>query len=225
MSEKIISINDIITKERQAKGLISTTEIANMLNTSNKVILENAKKLFPNKEFENGKTTFFNEKEISEIIKNIDYDNSQAKEPLLVGKGKIKTELMLKEELQEQIEQAKQLPKQEKLTLALSTFQSLLEDLQKENKEVKQENKDLKDWKTEKLYIENEKYNSKELRVKINRVIRQKAQDFYNNNYKDCWNYYFKLYSDLHCFKGTQNLEMIQDRGHLKEFYNLILNK
>ena len=227
MSDKILSINDIIEQERLAKGLVSTSELAKMLNTSNKDILDNAKKLFTNKKFENGKTTFFNEREVSEIIKNIDYDNSRAKEPLLAGKGQVKTELMLKEELKEQIEQAKQLPKQEKLTLALSTFQSLLEDLQKENKELTKENTELKEKEQERLYIENEKYKSKELRSKINKMIRKYC---YNNNvnYSDFMIKLYRIYDNIHCFPFKENykeyIDIIQERGHLKELYNIVLN-
>ena len=216
MSEKIISINDIITKERQAKGLVSTTEIANMLNTSNKVILENAKKLFPNKQFENGKTTFFNEKEITILLDKLQNNNSNQYDLNRSSKG-INTTSTNDLIITKQYNNFNQLSIQDKIKFSFQCQADIIKELN--------ENKELKDWKTEKLYIENEKYKSDELRTKINRVIRQKAQDFYNNNYKDCWNYYFKLYSDLHCFKGTQNIEMIQDRGHLKEFYNLILNK
>ena len=135
-----------------------------------------------------------------------------------------KTDLMIREEFQHQIMQAKALPKQEKLTLALSTFQSLLEDLQKDNEQKQQEINELTDWKTEKLYIENEQYKSKELKTKINRLIRKIAIERFNKDFKATWNYYFNIYCSMHCFKGSQNLEMIKDRGDLKEFYNIILN-
>lgn len=145
---------------------ITTSELAKILNTQNNVILNTAKKYIPNKIIENSVATFFNEEETSIIIKNLDYNNSQAKEPFTAVKGTIKTTLMLQNEidnslnlpltLSKQIETAKSLPKEEKITLALATFQSLLEDLEH--------------------------------------------------------------------FKGQQNLDLVQDRGHLKEFYNLILN-
>lgn len=145
---------------------ITTSELAKILNTQNNVILNTAKKYIPNKIIENSVATFFNEEETSIIIKNLDYNNSQAKEPFTAVKGTIKTTLMLQNEidnslnlsltLSKQIETAKSLPKEEKLPLALATFQSLLEDLEH--------------------------------------------------------------------FKGQQNLDLVQDRGHLKEFYNLILN-
>ena len=43
-------INERGEANKQEK-LMNTTEIANILHTSNKVILENAKKLFPDKKF------------------------------------------------------------------------------------------------------------------------------------------------------------------------------
>lgn len=224
MSEKIVSINDLIEQERKAKGLVSTTEIAKMLNTSNKVILENAKKLFKEKEFKNGNTTFFNEKEVAILIDKIQNNNSNQYNLNSTSKA-VNTTATSDLMVAKQYNNFSQLSIQEKIKFSFQCQADIIKELNEKNIELTNENKDLKDWKTEKLYIENEKYNSKELRTKINRVIRQKTQDFYNGNYKDCWNYYFKLYNDLHCFKGTQNLEMIQDRGHLKEFYDLILNR
>lgn len=204
------------------KRFITTTELANMLNTTNNVILNVAKKCGIEKEIKNGVATYWNEEEVSKIINNIDYDNSQSKQALTEIKGTIKTEIMLNEEFNRQIEKAKSLPRQEKLTLALTTFQSLLEDLQEDNRRKQQENEELKNWKTEKLYIENEKYQSKELRTKINKRIRQIARDT-DSKHSDIWNKYFSIYSNIHCFSGKQSLDLIQDRHHLKEFYNLTL--
>ena len=81
----------------------------------------------------------------------------------------------------------------------------------------------MQNWKTEKLYIENEKYKSN-VCAKINRLIRKIAFERFNKDFKATWNYYFDIYCSMHHFKGLQNLEMIKDRGDLKEFYNIILN-
>ena len=116
------------------------------------------------------------------------------------------------------------MPRQEKLTLALSTFQSLLEDLQEDNKQKQTTIDELQNWKTEKLYVENERQNKEILGIKINRLIRKIAFERFNKDFKATWNYYFDIYCSMHCFKGSQNLEMIKDRGDLKEFYNIILN-
>lgn len=206
-------MTELINKE----NLITTSELAKMLNTSNKVVLDIAKKYLPNKKIENGKTTYWNEKETSTIIKNIDYNNSQAKQPLLASKGEIKTQLMIKEEANNSLNNLKSLDIQEQIKASFLLQQNIIQQLNNENNE-------LKDWKNEKLAIDNKEYKKRELRAKINRLIRLKSRDLFKNNYKDTWNHYFKLYGNIHCFVGTQNLQMIEDRGHLNEFYNLLLD-
>ena len=131
---------------------------------------------------------------------------------------------MIKEQFNNTLEGIKKYSKDEKLTLGLSAFQALLEDLQADNIKLEKENNELKFKENERLYIENERYKTKELRTKINRYIRKVAKDIFNNNFKNTWNYYYNLYNNIHCFQGTQNLELIQDRGHLKEFYNILLS-
>lgn len=207
-------------------NLISIKDLANQLKTSEDTIKNCIKRIMPNK-MRNGIKTLLNETETSFIINELK-NNQKVVEQLTYEAGsqleQTKTELMIKEEFQHQIAQAKALPRQEKLTLALSTFQSLLEDLQKDNKQKQATIDELQNWKTEKLYIENEQYKSKELKTKINRLIRQIAIERFNKDFKGTWNYYLNLYCNIHCFKGGQTIEMITDRGDLKEFYNLILN-
>lgn len=211
--------------KNQETLLLSTKDIAHKLNTTKDVILAVVKKCLPNKEIKHGKATYFNEMETTVIIDYMKNNISNNRSVELTQQlENTKTDLMIREEFQHQIMQAKALPKQEKLTLALSTFQSLLEDLQKDNEQKQQEINELTDWKTEKLYIENEQYKSKELKTKINRLIRKIAIERFNKDFKATWNYYFNIYCSMHCFKGSQNLEMIKDRGDLKEFYNIILN-
>lgn len=57
------------------KELLSTTLLAMQLRTSNKVILENAKKCLPNKIIENGKNTYWNQEEITIIIEYLKENN------------------------------------------------------------------------------------------------------------------------------------------------------
>ena len=57
------------------KKLMTTKELADQLNTSSKVILENAKKCLPNKTIENGKATYWNESEITLIIEQMKTSN------------------------------------------------------------------------------------------------------------------------------------------------------
>lgn len=84
-------------KEKEEK-LVSTSELAKMLNTTNNVILSVARKNGIEKIVKNGVPIYWNEEEVDTIIKNIDYNNSQAKQALTKVKGSIKTDLMIKEE-------------------------------------------------------------------------------------------------------------------------------
>lgn len=59
--------------------IITTKELATTLNTSTKVVLENAKKCLPNKIIENGKPTYWNKAEVTvllDCIKNNPKTNS-----------------------------------------------------------------------------------------------------------------------------------------------------
>jgi hypothetical protein len=48
--------------------LMTTKQIADQLNTSTKVVLENARKCLPNKKIENGKPTYWNEAETTILL-------------------------------------------------------------------------------------------------------------------------------------------------------------
>lgn len=56
---------------------MTTKEFAEQLNTSPKVILENARKCLPNKVIENGKPTFWNEAEITVLLDFIKSNNNR----------------------------------------------------------------------------------------------------------------------------------------------------
>lgn len=64
-------MNDLSTEK-----LVTTKELAEKLNTSSKVILENAKKCLPNKIIKNGKPTYWNEYEITVLIEQLKSSNS-----------------------------------------------------------------------------------------------------------------------------------------------------
>lgn len=201
------------------QNLLTTTELARKLKTTRDVILARARKCLPNKTIERYKVTYWNEEEVTSLLNSFNGENKSNNRSVELTKQleNTKTQLMINQQFNNTIEEIKRYSKDDKLKIGLTAFQSLLEDLQQENNE-------LKDWKAEKLYIENEKYKSKELRAKINRLIRQVAVDRFDGDYGDTWNYYFNVYSKIHCFKNSQNINMIEDRGDLKEFYNLILN-
>lgn len=117
----------------------TTSDLSNMLNTTNDVILSNGKKLFPNKKIEQGKITVWSEKEASEIIKNIGYDSPNASKELMDTKGTIKTSLMIKEEANESLNILKQLEIQEQIKASLLLQQNIIEQLNNHN--IKLENK------------------------------------------------------------------------------------
>ena len=199
------------------KRFITTTELANMLNTTNDVILNCARRCNINKNIKNGVATYWNEEEATIILnefKNGNKSNNRSFE--LNSKVNITTTGKENELIMYKInEESKQLDLQEQIKLSFQLQANIIQQLNKENEE-------LKNWKTEKLYIENEKYQSKELRTKINKRIRQIARDT-DSKHSDIWNKYFSIYSNIHCFSGKQSLDLIQDRHHLKEFYNLTL--
>jgi hypothetical protein len=68
-----------VTQSEDAK--LSTTQLAKMLKTSNKVITENTKKCLPNKIIENGKLTFYNEAEVTVLIDYMKKNNNRVDTP------------------------------------------------------------------------------------------------------------------------------------------------
>ena len=77
-----------------ANEKITTKELAKQLNTSPKVILENAKKCLPNKKIENGKATFWNKAEVTVLIDCLKNNSSNhASDLYFESKGAISTEL------------------------------------------------------------------------------------------------------------------------------------
>ena len=119
-------------KEKEEK-LVSTSELAKMLNTTNNVILSVARKNGIEKIVKNGIPTYWNEKEVDIIIKNIDYNNSQAKQALTEVKGSIKTDLMIKEEANQSLENLKQLDIQDQIQASLLLQQNIIQQLRTHN--------------------------------------------------------------------------------------------
>lgn len=74
--------------------MIATKELAKQLNTSPKVILENARKCLPNKKIENGKATLWNKAEVTVLIDCLKNNSSNhASDLYFESKGAISTEL------------------------------------------------------------------------------------------------------------------------------------
>lgn len=161
----------MLEKSNRNNKMISTSMLAKQLHTTNDVILDVARRSGIEKEIKNGVATYWNEKEVSVIIKNIDYNNSRAKAPLTETKGKIKTTLMLKEEAQNSLNNLTDLPIQDQIKASLVLQQNIIEQL---NDGVK-----LRDEKIERLEVKlgiNEEYYS----VKRVSMINKKSQKDYN---------------------------------------------
>ena len=98
---------------------------------------------------------------------------------------------------------------------------------EREKQEIEKDRNELLCFKQEVNNIYIKKYKSKELRSKINKEIRKKA---YENNmdYSTFTVNMYGKYDGIHNFPFRENyrgyLDTIQARGHLKEFYEMVLN-
>lgn len=98
---------------------------------------------------------------------------------------------------------------------------------EREKQEIEKDRNELLCFKQEVNNIYIKKYKSKELRSKIITLIRKKA---YENNmdYSTFTVNMYGKYDGIHNFPFRENyrgyLDTIQARGHLKEFYEMVLN-
>lgn len=65
-------MNELTTTEK----MMTTKELADFLKTDKKVVIENAKKYLPNKTFEQGKTAYWTEQEVTILIESMKNNNS-----------------------------------------------------------------------------------------------------------------------------------------------------
>lgn len=72
--KQIVPVRKVIAKPA-IETFMTTSEVAKQLNTSNKVVLENARKCLPDKKIENGKTTFWSKPEITQLIEQLKTSN------------------------------------------------------------------------------------------------------------------------------------------------------
>ena len=223
---------------------ITIKELAKQLKVSDKSIRNIIKQYFPDK-LENGKTTFLNEKEVSVILKEYK-TNTKRQEQLTSEAGaevqNTTTNFLEMQEAQtkslEGVEAIKKLSIKDQYRLSMQIQQNILKQLGEQNtllleqknkilqlnEQLQKQNEKLQHFQSETLYLENAKYKAKELRTKINKEIRKIAQEKFNNNYKNTWDFFYNKYSSIHCFTTKQDINLIQERGDLKEFYNLIIN-
>lgn len=137
--KEVTLLVDFMQKNNNRKDLTCTTvvqamttkEIAKQLSTSPKVVLENAKKCLPNKIFENGKTTYWTEKEVTILLEYVKMNSHRTDTTFTnVSKG-METELTNAL----RIEMAYQ-----KIDLIHKEIEKILQD---ENEKLKQENQKL----------------------------------------------------------------------------------
>lgn len=106
--------------------LMTTKEIAEQLGTSPKVILENARKCLPDKMIENGKTTFWNQEEVTVLIYFMKNNkatmfNSQARPAFTDGLRSVSTELTPALKLKKALELAQEAYEEELQILRAKT--------------------------------------------------------------------------------------------------------
>lgn len=153
-------------------NLISTSELANKLNTTKDVILAVVKKCLPNKEIKHGKATYFNEMETTIIIdhmKNNVSNNRSVEFNSTVSIATTSKDNQLK--MYKLNEESKTLDIQQQIQLAFQMQANVIKTLNENNDLLKQINNDL----TIKLDQNSEYYSIK--RVSI---INDKTQKSYN---------------------------------------------
>lgn len=69
-----------MANELATEKMMTTREVAEKLGTSTKVVLENARKCLPNKKIENGKSTFWTEREAAMIVETLKTNQPNGRE-------------------------------------------------------------------------------------------------------------------------------------------------
>ena len=226
------------------RGQLTTKQLAEQLKVSVDVITNCVRRVMPDK-LKKGKTTLFNEIEASTIIKELK-SNVKVFEQLTSEAGSevknTSTNILEIQEAQEKtiegVKAIKKLDIRDQYKISMEIQKSILEQLGEQNNKLfeqnntilqlnaklAEQNKILQNREQERLDLYNKRYREKELRTKINRRIREIAKEHFNGNFKECWNFYYKKYADIHCFTTKQTLNLIAERGALKEFYDMLLN-
>lgn len=163
------------------QDLVSTTELAKQLHTTNDVVLDVARRSGIKKKIKNGVSTYWNEKEASVIIKNIQYNNPNAKSPLTQTKGKLQTSISIKENFLKAT--------QDYIALIESEKQQLKEENERQKCIIEQQKETLQKQELENRTLikkqelitktSEEKYTTKELWVVIEKLIKTRAQSLF----------------------------------------------
>lgn len=216
-----LSVVDVIVhpmnNEITNKHLISTSELAKKLGTTNDVIINVAKRCNINKEIRNGIVTYWNIQEVSQIIKELKEGNKSNNRSFELTQrlANTATSITIKENFLKATKDYIALIEMEKKQLA------------EENRQLQEKNQQLQEYQDKNKYIHQERHDRKKLRAEIVKEVRVRA---HNNKcgYNATFIRYYKLYDETHNFPYKENyneyLDTIQERGHLRELYKIILN-
>lgn len=124
---------------------ITTTQIAKQLKTSNNVITNACKKCLPNKKITKGKATFFLEEEVAIIVdylkKNSNRNDLTTYKTGLIG---LKTTKDNQLKISKQYNSFKELSLEDKIKITLKQQADIINEMNNENIQLKQENKEIK---------------------------------------------------------------------------------
>lgn len=186
------------------KDLISVNDLAKQLNCQNRTINDNAKKLFPNKIIENGKTTYYTEEEATMIINKIQNNNNNQNN-LASSSQAISTSLTPALKIKQAMEMMQE------------AYEEELEILRLKNEE-QQKTIDNYRLATEK------KIEKQKLFSEINRLIRKKAFDNFNGVFEDSYRYYYKELANRHNFIHKVDMTFLkQHKEYAQELLEMLL--
>jgi len=134
-------------KQIAKEKLMTTKQIANQLNTSTKVVLENARKCLPNKKIENGKPTYWNETETTILLDCMKKNPITSSKDLYVeSKGSISTNLSPALKMKQAFDLMNEAYQEEIVRLKQQNIEVVEENgiLKLENKQLASENEYLK---------------------------------------------------------------------------------
>ena len=201
----------------QNKNLISTSKLANKLGTTNDVIINVAKRCNIKKDIKNGIATYWNEREVSQIINELKNGNKSNNRSF---------------ELTQRLENTNtSITIKENFLKATRDYFALIEMVKKQlaekNKQLQEKNQHQHEYQDKNHYIHQARHEIAKLRANIVKEVRAKA---YMNKwrYNDAFVRYYKLYDETHNFSHQDNysnyIDTIENRGHLKELYKIIIN-
>ena len=215
MSDKTISINDLIEQERKARNLLSVREIAKIYGVSEDTIKNAIRRILPNK-MKNGIKTFLNQDEItliSQELKNNQSINNHLTYEVSSQVNKINTELEIKQKEDDILKQA--------MEILIKRDIENKKTIEQQKITIQEQQKTIEEYKL----TTQEKIEKDNIRIKISNLIRKKSIENFNGDYGKTWNYYYELLSNRHCFNHKITMKWLKDNPiYLKELLEIVLN-